>query len=197
MTDQASHKVKAKVMEGLKMFHRGADPEDPKSPDHEGPKHDKDGGSQNTLSPETYIPESYSNLVQAFIDVLQSGGIRLRLHKGGASSRGKVFKMRLEGINLLLERDNPIKRAIRKEHSIPISDIVGVKIGKETHVLKSRQNKQLSEDVCFSLILREGDPVDIEMENNTERNAVAEGFIMLLNEMQKSSSILMELERKV
>ncbi len=127
------------------------------------------GGSRSTLKLKS--PLMNSALRNTFIATL-SEGLQVVHHteKGGQPSK-------------LYYSDNCIvieKKAIfqRKPVKLELKSIVRVEVGRQTGVLQAA-GKSVQESCCFSLITSDGE-IDIEMPSKAERDAVVEGFHILL-----------------
>eukprot|EP00640_Fibrocapsa_japonica_P006629 CAMPEP_0113942176 /NCGR_PEP_ID=MMETSP1339-20121228/7937_1 /TAXON_ID=94617 /ORGANISM="Fibrocapsa japonica" /LENGTH=181 /DNA_ID=CAMNT_0000946543 /DNA_START=425 /DNA_END=970 /DNA_ORIENTATION=+ /assembly_acc=CAM_ASM_000762 len=139
------------------------------------------GGAQTESSVVSTPRETYSKLVQAFVEVL-SEGVKVRVHK--LHGKVKSFKMWLEQDRLLFQRDNVVKRVANRPRVLALADIQSIEVGKQTQVFKEFSHDELPDDLCMSIILVDS-TVDIEVRSPTERNAIAEGLVMLLTEVEK------------
>mmetsp|Transcript_9433 Transcript_9433/g.9545 ORF Transcript_9433/g.9545 Transcript_9433/m.9545 type:complete len:361 (-) Transcript_9433:320-1402(-) len=69
-----------------------------------------------------------------------------------------------------------------KLHSVPLSHIMYVDVGKQTTALRRVENAHVSESLCFSLLTKEGS-LDLEANTGRERDALVSCFSLVLDEI--------------
>jgi hypothetical protein len=74
-----------------------------------------------------------------------------------------------------------------KLHSVPLSHIMYVDVGKQTTALRRVENASVSETLCFSLLTKEGS-LDLEAATSRERDALVSCFSLVLDEVHSAQN---------
>lgn len=117
-------------------------------------------------------------LIQIFENVL-SDGVHLSLHLRG----GRTVTTTIVLTNGVLSWK--YNNVTQESKSVPLSDIVRIQTGKSTEVLIHHPRTMLiREDRCLSLINVSGESYDFEASSSDERDALVQGFGLVLNNAQ-------------
>ena len=111
-------------------------------------------------------------LLTAFTSVLRQG-ITISLH----TLKGvKQISLTLSGTELKWQS---LKVFVRKICKLDIKDILYIEMGKKTTNFKLPGASSVLEDYCFSLITNQ-ESIDLEASSKVERDALAQGFAILI-----------------
>lgn len=124
--------------------------------------------------------------IQNVTSQLRSQGVTIVAH----GSRGKPKTVRLQLTNDSItwrtetKRKNPAGSSkeikLGKVHSVALSNIMYVDVGKQTTALRRPENASVPESLCFSLLTKEGS-LDLEAKSPRERDALVGSFSLILD----------------
>ena len=123
------------------------------------------------------IPGAYKvdpdlTLLTAFTSVLRQG-ITISLH----TIKGvKQINLTLSGTELKWQS---LKVFVRKISKLDVKDILYIEMGKKTTSFKLPGASSVLDDYCFSLITNQ-ESIDLEASSKVERDALAQGFAILI-----------------
>lgn len=125
-------------------------------------------------------------VISAAMQQLRDPGVLIVAH----GSRGKPKTVRLQLTeNAITWRTETRKKGskdpkpkIGKLHQVPLSHIMYVDVGKQTTALRRVENASVSENLCFSLLTKEGS-LDLEANSPRERDALVSCFSLVLDEV--------------
>ena len=125
-------------------------------------------------------------VISAAMQQLRDPGVLIVAH----GSRGKPKTVRLQltesAITWRTEtRKNGSKDPkpkIGKLHQVPLSHIMYVDVGKQTTALRRVENASVNENLCFSLLTKDGS-LDLEANSPRERDALVSCFSLVLDEV--------------
>lgn len=122
------------------------------------------------------LPGQYKDpdltLLTAFTSVLRQG-ITISLH----TIKGvKQINLTLAGTEL---RWQSLKVFVRKVSKLDVKDILYIEMGKKTTSFKLTGASSVLDDYCFSLITNQ-ESIDLEATSKVERDALAQGFAILI-----------------
>lgn len=125
-------------------------------------------------------------VISAAMQQLREPGVLIVAH----GSRGKPKTVRLQLTEAAItwrtetrkkgSKDN--KPKMGKLHQVPLSHIMYVDVGKQTTALRRVENASVSENLCFSLLTKEGS-LDLEANSTRERDALVSCFSLVLDEV--------------
>jgi len=127
--------------------------------------------------------------VSAVMQQLRDPGLLITAH----GSRGKPKIVRLQLVNTAItwrtenRRKVPgispgIPPKVGKVHSVPLTNIMYIDAGKQTTALRRVENSGIPENLCFSLLTKEGS-LDLEASSPLERDALVTSFSLVLDEI--------------
>lgn len=133
-------------------------------------------------------------LIQESLNELRGQGVVIIAH----GSRGKPKKVRLQLTSTAITwRTESQKRKVPgtskdlklgKLHSVSLSNIMYVDVGKQTAALKRVDNKNISESLCFSLLTKEGS-LDLESSSVRERDTLVGAFSLVLDDVHNQRNL--------
>lgn len=152
-------------------------------------KNNTPGGGTTTSTISAYAAASEDIVVSAAMQQLRDPGVLIVAH----GSRGKPKTVRLmltettitwrtEMRRKSLSNPNTKELKLGKLHSVLLSHIMYVDIGKQTTALRRVENASVSEALCFSLLTKEGS-LDLEANSPRERDALVQCFSLVLDEV--------------
>lgn len=111
---------------------------------------------------------------------LRDNGIQIIAH----GSRGKPKKVRLVLTENAIEwrTESKRKNKVGKMHQVPLTHIMYVDVGKATTALRRVENAAIPENVCLSLLTKDGS-LDLEASSSLERDALVNCFSLVLDEV--------------
>jgi hypothetical protein len=125
-------------------------------------------------------------VISAAMQQLREPGVLIVAH----GSRGKPKTVRLQLTESAItwrtetrkkgSKDNKAKMG--KLHQVPLAHIMYVDVGKQTTALRRVENASVSENLCFSLLTKEGS-LDLEANSTRERDALVSCFSLVLDEV--------------
>lgn len=159
-----------------------------------------DGGANNNINPNNQQQQQLQNdeiVISAAMQQLRDPGVLIVAH----GSRGKPKTVRLSltesaitwrtetrhGSGKLSSRQqqqntNNMPPKMGKLHSVPLSHIMYVDVGKQTTALRRVENAAVPDALCFSLLTKEGS-LDLEAASPRERDALVACFSLVLDEV--------------
>eukprot|EP00566_Odontella_aurita_P000299 CAMPEP_0113556646 /NCGR_PEP_ID=MMETSP0015_2-20120614/17362_1 /TAXON_ID=2838 /ORGANISM="Odontella" /LENGTH=241 /DNA_ID=CAMNT_0000458005 /DNA_START=317 /DNA_END=1042 /DNA_ORIENTATION=+ /assembly_acc=CAM_ASM_000160 len=127
-------------------------------------------------------------VISAAMQQLRDPGVLIVAH----GSRGKPKTVRLQltetAVTWRTETRKKSSAGLAKDpkmgklHSVPLSHIMYVDVGKQTTALRRVENAAVSEALCFSLLTKEGS-LDLEANSPRERDALVSCFSLVLDEV--------------
>lgn len=126
-------------------------------------------------------------VISAAMQQLRDAGVLIVAH----GSRGKPKTVRLQLTdNSITWRTETRKKLpngsytskLGKLHSVSLSNIMYVDVGKQTTALRRVENASVPESLCFSLLTKEGS-LDLEANSPRERDALVSCFSLVLDEV--------------
>jgi len=127
-------------------------------------------------------PVNDSDLLRTFKKVLASG---VNMIQHGASGPAVQVHLSLRKNVLYWSGGRPVNG--RRE--LPIPDIMFIDIGKNTAGFVSGQSaKDVDQDLCFSLVTSD-QSLDLETTSKMEREAMAQGFSMLMATIEAAATV--------
>ncbi len=111
---------------------------------------------------------------------LRDTGVQIIAH----GSKGKPKKVRLILTENAIEwrTESKRKNKIGKTHQVPLTHIMYVDVGKATTALRRMENAAIPENLCLSLLTKEGS-LDLEASDSLERDALVNCFSLVLDEV--------------
>ena len=119
--------------------------------------------------------------ISTTLQQLREGGVKIVAH----GSKGKPKTVRLVLTENAIEwrtESSKRKNKVGKMHRVPLQHIMYVDVGKQTTALKRVENAAVSDQVCFSLLTKEGS-LDLEASSSHERDALVNCFSYVLDEV--------------
>ena len=121
-----------------------------------------------------------------YMNTLRNKGVHIVAH----GSRGKPKQVRLKLTNDAITWRTETRRKnssgqskeikYGKLHSVALANIMYVDVGKQTTALRRQENAQVPEELCFSLLTKEGS-LDLEANSPRERDALVGSFSLVLD----------------
>jgi len=144
----------------------------------------------NQTIPPTQPPTPFSSGASTFNDEiaisttmqqLRDTGIQIIAH--GSKGKPKTVRLVLTE-NAITWRTESTKRnkKVGKSHQVPLTQIMYVDVGKQTTALRRVENASLADNICFSLLTRDGS-LDLEASSPQERDALVNCFSLVLDEV--------------
>lgn len=127
---------------------------------------------------------SDQTLLNTFISVL-SEGLTITMH--GSKGRPKQIKLWLEGDYTLKWAST--KALVKKKKKMNLHDVLFVEVGKQTTNFARATARAANEDLCFSLVTQTT-TLDLESSSKMEREAMTQGFSMILNDLKANEDKL-------
>lgn len=142
-----------------------------------------------------HLQQNDEIVISAAMQQLRDPGVLIVAH----GSRGKPKTVRLSlteaAITWRTETRKPVRQQqqsqlshnmpppkMGKLHSVPLSHIMYVDVGKQTTALRRVENAAVPESLCFSLLTKEGS-LDLEAASFRERDALVSCFSLVLDEV--------------
>ena len=126
-------------------------------------------------------------VISAAMQQLREPGVLIVAH--GSRGKPKTVRLQLTETAITWRTETRKKHASKdakpkmgKLHSVPLSHIMYVDVGKQTTALRRVENAAVSEALCFSLLTKEGS-LDLEANSPRERDALVSCFSMVLDEV--------------
>jgi hypothetical protein len=109
--------------------------------------------------------------------------VRLQLTESAITWRTETRKKDPNNGNVV---NNKIPPKLGKLHQVPLSHIMYVDVGKQTTALRRVENAHVMEELCFSLLTKEGS-LDLEANSARERDALVSCFSLVLDEVHAAN----------
>lgn len=151
------------------------------------------GGTTTTTKTASTISASAAAsddiVVSAAMQQLRDPGVLIVAH--GSRGKPKTVRLMLTETTITWRTEmrrkspsNPSAKELKlgKLHSVLLSHIMYVDIGKQTTALRRVENASVSEALCFSLLTKEGS-LDLEANSPRERDALVQCFSLVLDEV--------------
>ena len=134
------------------------------------------GGGASTFNDEIAISTTMQQLRDTGIHIIAHG------------SKGKPKKVRLVLTENAIEWQTQSKRKnkVGKMHQVPLTHIMYVDVGKATTALRRVENASIPENLCLSLLTKDGS-LDLEASSALERDALVNCFSLVLDEVHAQS----------
>lgn len=153
---------------------------------------DQGGGKMPSQQPQQQqlldLQQNDEIVISAAMQQLREPGVLIVAH----GSRGKPKTVRLQltetAVTWRTETRKKSSTGVAREpkmgklHSVPLSHIMYVDVGKQTTALRRVENAAVSEALCFSLLTKEGS-LDLEANSPRERDALVSCFSLVLDEV--------------
>jgi len=129
-------------------------------------------GATSTFNDEIAI----STTMQQLRDI----GVQIIAH----GSKGKPKRVRLVLTENAIEwrTESKKKNKLGKMHQVPLTHIMYVDVGKATTALRRVENAAIMENLCLSLLTKDGS-LDLEASSGLERDALVNCFSLVLDEV--------------
>jgi len=101
--------------------------------------------------------------------------VRLQLTDDSITWRTETRRKNVSGQN-----NNGKEVKLGKLHSVALTNIMYVDVGKQTTALRRQENASVPESLCFSLLTKEGS-LDLEANSPRERDALVGSFSLVLD----------------
>uniref|UniRef100_A0A7S2M440 Uncharacterized protein n=1 Tax=Skeletonema marinoi TaxID=267567 RepID=A0A7S2M440_9STRA len=144
-------------------------------------------GTASTISASAAASDDI--VVSAAMQQLRDPGVLIVAH--GSRGKPKTVRLMLTETTITWRTEmrrkspsNPNSKELKlgKLHSVLLSHIMYVDIGKQTTALRRVENASVSEALCFSLLTKEGS-LDLEANSPRERDALVQCFSLVLDEV--------------
>lgn len=145
------------------------------------------GGASSIISASAAASDDI--VVSAAMQQLRDPGVLIVAH--GSRGKPKTVRLMLTETTITWRTEmrrkspnNPSSKELKlgKLHSVLLSHIMYVDIGKQTTALRRVENASVSEALCFSLLTKEGS-LDLEANSPRERDALVQCFSLVLDEV--------------
>ena len=113
---------------------------------------------------------------------LRHPGLLVTAH--GTHGPHRTVRLQLSDTMLIWTR----KTATPRHHHVPLSDIVSVDVGKCTAALCRNENANVPDNLCLSLLTRQGS-LDLEAQNSHQRDVLVQCFESLISSHSLHSSL--------
>ena len=145
------------------------------------------GGAASAISASAAASDDI--VVSAAMQQLREPGVLIVAH--GSRGKPKTVRLMLTETTITWRTEmrrkspsNPNSKELKlgKLHSVLLSHIMYVDIGKQTTALRRVENASVNEALCFSLLTKEGS-LDLEANSPRERDALVQCFSLVLDEV--------------
>lgn len=125
-------------------------------------------------------------LIDTFKSVL-SEGYHVTLHR--STGKPRAVRICIDAEDPTALRWSVVKSITRRQYSLDLSDVTAVEIGTRNFTKNALTSTELPhyEDMCFSLTTQTSS-LDIQTTSKMEREAMAQGFTMLTDDIRQRSS---------
>ena len=145
------------------------------------------GGGQQQQQQKLLDMPNDEIVISAAMQQLREPGVLIVAH--GSRGKPKTVRLQLTETSITWRTETRKKHAgkdtkpkMGKLHSVPLSHIMYVDVGKQTTALRRVENAAVPEALCFSLLTKEGS-LDLEANSPRERDALVSCFSMVLDEV--------------
>ena len=147
-----------------------------------------------SASSSTNNPQQEEIVISAAMQQLRDPGVLIVAH--GSKGKPKTVRLQLTETAITWRTETRKKMAgtgeskfppkLGKLHQVPLSHIMYVDVGKQTTALRRVENAHVAEDLCFSLLTKEGS-LDLEANSARERDALVACFSLVLDEVHAAN----------
>jgi hypothetical protein len=113
--------------------------------------------------------------------------VRLSLTETSITWRTEIRKLSSHTGTKQQQQQQSILPKMGKLHSVPLSHIMYVDVGKQTTALRRVENASVPDVLCFSLLTKEGS-LDLEAASARERDALVSCFSLVLDEVHSAQN---------
>jgi hypothetical protein len=124
--------------------------------------------------------EGPNNVLCETLKAVLAKGLNITLYTVDGPKKIKMFMVGME------LRWRMIKIISRKTYKIDLRELEYIEWGKRTAVFQSGPAHNVFDDVCFSLVSN-SKTVDLRAASKIERDALAQGFVLLLEEVSREN----------
>lgn len=130
--------------------------------------------------------DSHEIIISTTMQQLREPGILIIAH--GSKGKPKTVRLQLTESAITWRTEMKSKKApnappkMGKVHQVVLSHIMYVDVGKQTTALRRVENASVPDNVCFSLLTKEGS-LDLEATSFRERDALVNCFSLVLDEV--------------
>jgi len=125
-------------------------------------------------------------IIQNSMTQLRNNGVVIVAH--GSRGKPKTVRLQLSSDNITWRTETKRKSSsgqskevkLGKLHSVALTNIMYVDVGKQTTALRRSENASVPESLCFSLLTKEGS-LDLEANSPRERDALVGSFSLVLD----------------
>ena len=135
-------------------------------------------GDQQPPTAPVVVTQGDTALAQTLLSVLSHGMTMTVYNEKGA----KAAHVTLEGGSILHWRT--LKMFAKRNKNLNLRDVLFVNSGKQTNKFHLPTSRGAIEDNCFSLVTAK-DTLDFEVSSKVERDALAQGFTILLTRFRE------------
>lgn len=121
--------------------------------------------------------------ISATMQQLRDTGIQIIAH--GSKGRPKKVRLVLTENAIEWRTESKRKNKVGKMHQVPLTHIMYVDVGKATTALRRVENSAIPENLCLSLLTKDGS-LDLEANTAMERDALVNCFSLVLDEVHAS-----------
>lgn len=148
--------------------------------------------SSNSISAQPPSNTPFSSAASAFtfndeiaisttMQQLREGGVQIIAH--GSKGKPKTVRLILTENSITWRTESSKKKnKIGKAHNVPLTHIMYVDVGKQTTALRRVENASIADNVCLSLLTKDGS-LDLEASSSQERDALVNCFSLVLDEI--------------
>jgi len=150
----------------------------------------------NTNNPHAAASPNEDIVISAAMQQLRDPGVLIIAH--GSKGKPKTVRLQLTESAITWRTEtrkkdpnsntaiNKIPPKLGKLHQVPLSHIMYVDVGKQTTALRRVENAHVMEELCFSLLTKEGS-LDLEANSARERDALVSCFSLVLDEVHAAN----------
>ena len=144
------------------------------------------GSGNNMQSTGSSHSSSDEAIIQNSMAQLRNQGVVIVAH--GSRGKPKTVRLQLTDDSITWRTETRRKNAtgqskevkLGKLHSVTLTNIMYVDVGKQTTALRRSENASVPESLCFSLLTKEGS-LDLEANSPRERDALVGSFSLVLD----------------
>jgi hypothetical protein len=135
-------------------------------------------------------------IIHQKLNTLRSQGVMIIAH--GSRGKPKTVRLQLTSSSITWRTETQKRKVpgssfskdvkLGKLHAVNLSDIMYVDVGKQTTALKRVENKNVPENLCFSLLTKEGS-LDLESASARERDELVGAFSLVLDDVHNQSNL--------
>lgn len=138
-------------------------------------------------------PQQEEIVISAAMQQLRDPGVLIIAH--GSKGKPKTVRLQLTKTAITWRTETKKKGSVEsskvppklgKLHQVPLSHIMYVDVGKQTTALRRVENAHVPEELCFSLLTKEGS-LDLESNGARERDALVACFSLVLDEVHAAN----------